>query len=743
MLIYYLALIIIALIIDAVIILKMNISKIAYKGKDLLYFCYAIFIFGIVDICWGLTYYDTLGLGVIAHKVTTALFFSLSAILSYRWLMYASKFIDDVEANRLITIISAIPAVIINVIVIMNIWNNKLFTIGDTPLSYERGPWYIVYRLVIDGYYLAVIFKALYSFRKNRGSKRKYIATFAFAIIPLIVENLQSIDVLLPFTTLAYVTAILIIYIFISIEGENEIVKTAYYTNELALECITVVHQELDYKKSIKLLIEKLGENIKAERVYISESDRITIKQDFIWFNEDEKAHFGNNRIDAEIMINNEVVGYIVVANYPEVEHINLKMLIKTLAQFAAFKMKNQMLSDDLIRVADEKMQAVEASNRAKTTFLFNMSHDIRTPMNAILGFNEIARRNIDDKEKVMEALEKARVSGEHMLGIINDILEMSRIESGKLELNEEVVNVKEHIISFMDMFELSMKEKGIEFILNDETKELYVYADYLRITQIIANLLSNAMKFTPRDGKVILRCTEKPHVKKNYVLYEISVKDNGIGMSEEFQKKVFKAFEREKTSTTSGIQGTGLGLAIAKRLSLLMKGDLTCTSKIGQGTEFIFTFSARIAKGGNELIEQAKVREVVLKGKRVLVVEDNDLNREITAEILGAEGCFIEEAENGKIALEKISTSKVGYYDLVLMDIQMPIMNGYEAVKNIRALENGGLANIPIIAMTANAFEEDKRKALESGMDAYISKPIDIDKMLGTMMEMLKKRSD
>lgn len=739
MLIYYLALIGIALVLDAVIILKMNISKIAYKGTGLLYFCYAIFLFGIIDICWGLTYYDTFGLGVVAHKVTSALFYSSSAILSYRWLMYASRFIEDIKTSRLVSIISFIPAFVVNVIVIMNIWNNKLFTMGDTPASYERGPWYFIYRIVIDGYYIAVIFKAINSFRKNRGSKRRYITIFAFSIIPLLVESLQSVDVLLPFTTLAYATSVLIIYIFISIEGENEIVKTAYYTNELALECITVVHQELDYKKSIKLLLEKLGENIKAERVYISESDRITIKEDFIWFCEDEKVRFGDNRIDAEIMVNHNIVGYIVVGNYPVVEHINLEMLIKTLAQFVAFKMKNKNLSDDLIRVANEKMQAIEASNRAKTTFLFNMSHDIRTPMNAILGFNEIARRNIDDKEKVMEALNKAKVSGEHMLGIINDILEMSRIESGKLELNEEVINVKEHIRSFMDMFELSMKGKGIEFIVVDETKEPYVYGDYLRITQVIANLLSNAMKFTPVDGRVVFKCTEKPHKKEKYVAYEISIKDNGIGMSEEFQKRVFKSFEREKTSTTSGIQGTGLGLAIAKNLALLMRGDLTCTSKIGKGTEFIFTFSARIAKGGSKLIEQAKVREVVLKGKRILVVEDNDLNREITAEILGAEGCFIEEAENGKVALEKVRTSKVGYYDLVLMDIQMPIMDGYEAVKHIRALENEALASVPIIAMTANAFEEDKRKAIETGMDAYVSKPIDIDKMLGTLMEILK----
>ena len=615
MLIYYLALIIVALVIDAVIILKMNISKIAYKGKGLLYFCYAIFLFGVIDICWGLTYFDTFGLGVTAHKVTSALFYLSSAILSYGWLMYAAWFIKDVKASRVEIFARFIPAFVVIVIVIMNIWNNKLFMMGDTPESYERGPWYFVYRLIIDGYYIAVICIAINNFRKKQDSKSRWITIFAVSVIPLLVESLQGIDALLPFTTLAYVTSVLIIYIFVSIEAENEI----------------------------------------------------------------------------------------------------------------------------LIRTANEKMQAIEASNKAKTTFLFNMSHDIRTPMNAILGFNEIARRNIDDKEKVMEALDKAKVSGEHMLGIINDILEMSRIESGKLELNEEIINVKEHIISFMDMFELTMKEKGIEFVVVDETKEAYVYGDYLRITQVIANLLSNAMKFTPKDGKVIFKCSEKPHTNKNYVAYEISIKDNGIGMSEEFQKKVFKSFERERTSTTSGIQGTGLGLAIAKKLALLMNGDLSCTSKIGQGTEFIFTFNARIAKDGNKLMEQAKVREVVLKGKRVLVVEDNDLNREITAEILGAEGCFIEEAENGQVALEKVSTSKIGYYDLVLMDIQMPIMDGYESVRHIRALENKELASVPIVAMTANAFEEDKRKALEAGMDAYVSKPIDIDKMLGTLMELLK----
>lgn len=618
MLIYYLVLIFIALLIDAVFILKIHISKIAYNDKGLKYFCYGIFVFGFIDILWGMMYYDFFGLGVLAHIVSSSLFFLSSVVLSYGWMLYASNFIEDKKISKKKAIISAIPAIFINVLVVINIWTEQLFTMENTTLSYERGSWYIIYRLVIYGYYITVILKAVNSFRKAKKNSRKYIAILAFAITPLLIESLQSVDSLLPFTTLAYVMAILVAYIFIYTESETE-------------------------------------------------------------------------------------------------------------------------LTEDLTRTFNEKMQAIEESNKAKTTFLFNMSHDIRTPMNSILGFNEIARRNIDNKEKVMEALDKAKVSGEHMLGIINDILEMSKIESGKLEINDEVINVKEHIISFRDMFEISMKEKGIDFKVIDETEAPYIYGDYLRITQVVVNLLSNAMKFTPAGGEVIYRCTEKSCAMEGYVSYEISVKDSGIGMSSEFQNKVFELFEREKTSATSGIQGTGLGLAIAKRLSLLMGGDLYCKSKIGKGTEFVFNFNARLAKYGKEIIQKAELREVILKGKRILVVDDNDLNREITSEILGVEGCIIEEAENGKVAVEKISSAKERYYDLVLMDIQMPVMDGYEAVENIRAIENKELAHIPVIAMTANAFEEDKKRALEAGMDAYVSKPIDIDKFFESMIELLK----
>ena len=742
MLVYYISIIVIALVIASVVLAKLHISKLVDNSRGLIYFVRAIFILGVIDIFWGLTYYDCFGLGVVGHKVTSFLFFAMTGILSYGWFLYTSSLISGTASlSKKQSILWFIPALFIICMVIANIWTNKLFYMSDTLESYRRGPWYIVYRMIIEGYYLVVIGKAFNRYCKVKENKRKQFAIFVFMVIPLLVESLQSFGALFPFTTLAYVTAILAIYIFVSVEGEDKVLKSAYYTNELALECITEFHQEIDYVKSMKLVLNKMGVHLKADRVYIGDSNKEAIDIDFVWENESKKKSDIGEEIVTPIYINKNIIGYVIAQNCSKTEFINSKMLCETVAHFIAFKINDKKLSDDLNRTVNEKVQAIEASNKAKTTFLFNMSHDIRTPMNAILGFNEIARRNIDSKERVLEALDKAKVSGEHMLGIINDILEMSRIESGKLEINEEIIDVKEHILSFKDMFEIGMKEKGIEFRVIDETSEPFMYGDYLRITQVIANLLSNAMKFTPAEGTVDLQCIEKPCEKDGYISYEIHVKDNGIGMSEEFQKKAFESFEREKTSTSSQIQGTGLGLAIAKKIAVLMDGDLFCKSKIGKGTEFIFTFNARIANKGKELIKNAENRALVLNGKRILVVEDNELNREIATEIIRAEGCVIDEAENGLIAFEKVVNSKAGYYDLILMDIQMPVMDGYEAVSKIRAIENKGLANIPIIAMTANAFEEDKRKALAVGMNKHISKPIDIDRLLGDMVELLRDK--
>lgn len=385
-------------------------------------------------------------------------------------------------------------------------------------------------------------------------------------------------------------------------------------------------------------------------------------------------------------------------------------------------------------------LEQAESANQAKSNFLFNMSHDIRTPMNAILGFNDIATQNIDDKEKVLDALKKAKYAGKHMLGVINDILDMSRIESGKLELDINIIDVKEHIMRFEDMFKFDMEKKGIKFEVIDETKERYIYGDYLRITQVITNLLGNAMKFTKAGGTVTYHGIEVDVGEEGYVGYNIHIKDTGIGMSEEFQKRVFNAFEREKSATLSGAQGTGLGLAIVKRLVELMDGTITFTSKLGVGTEFIVSFKAKVADASsieNALLKKSSAeKEIDLAGKRILLVDDNELNREIAYEILTAAGFVVEQAEDGHIAIEKIFDAEEDYYDLVLMDIQMPYMNGYEAAKQIRKLSNKKKAQIPIVAMTANAFEEDREKSFKSGMKEHIAKPVDIDKV----MEILRK---
>ena len=390
---------------------------------------------------------------------------------------------------------------------------------------------------------------------------------------------------------------------------------------------------------------------------------------------------------------------------------------------------RERRLRRELARALEEARSA----SQAKTIFLLNMSHDIRTPMNAILGFIELARRNADDPDRVLDALEKSRRSGEHLLSLINDILDMSRIESGKVTLNREIIDVREHISRFVEMFRIPMEEKGLTLQVIDEIRTPYIYGDYLRITQVVANLLSNAMKFTPPGGSVTFRCSELPAQEADEARFEISVRDTGIGMDEEFMKRMFDAFERAENSTASGVQGTGLGLAISKRLVELMGGELLCTSAPNQGTEFVFRFRTSVAPAP---VRQEASETPELKGKRVLLVEDNELNREIAREILTEEGIQVTEAVNGAEAVERMRFAKPGEYHAVLMDIQMPVMDGYEATRQIRLLPNPRLAGVPIIAMTADAFAEDKRRALEAGMNAHIAKPVNVKTLLTVLAE-------
>ncbi len=528
--------------------------------------------------------------------------------------------------------------------------------------------------------------------------------------------------------------------------------------------------------------------------------------------------------------------------------------------------------------VLKEKLHKAEAADRAKSVFLSNMSHDIRTPMNAIIGFTTLAQTNLDNRERTQEYLKKILSSSNHLLSLINDILDMSRIESGKLNIEEKECSISDIFRDMRNIIQTQMESKHLNFFMDTiDVIDENIYCDKLHVNQVLLNLLSNAIKFTPAGGTVALTISQKPRAPKGYGSYEIRVKDTGLGMSEEFTKHIFEPFEREHNTTASGIQGTGLGMAITKNIVDTMGGTIELHSEQGKGTEFIINFDFRLQSEpqnvtiieelkdlralvvddsfttcdsvtkmlrqigmrsdwvlhGREAVLHAKqayelgdeyhayiidwflpdlsglevvrqIRNIVgdsapiiivtaydwtafeeearkagvtafcnkpiflsdlrniliaatgdtvqeqqlssspqdlsdnIKGSRLLLTEDNELNREIAEELLVGKGFIVDTAENGNIALEKVKNSEPGYYALVLMDIQMPVMNGYEATKAIRALNNPKLADIPIIAMTANAFEEDRKQALACGMNAHIAKPIDLDNLLEVITDVL-----
>ena len=394
-------------------------------------------------------------------------------------------------------------------------------------------------------------------------------------------------------------------------------------------------------------------------------------------------------------------------------------------------------------QVLEDALAMAKQASHAKTTFLNSMSHDIRTPMNAIIGFTALAASHIDDTELVMTYLQKISTSGNHLLSLINDILDMSRIESGSIKIEEVQVHLPELLQDIRTIVQPDIEAKQMNFFIdtNEITNE-DVMCDKLHLSQILLNLLSNAVKYTLPGGDIAVRVIQKPFARPEYACYEFIVKDNGIGMSEEFQTHVFETFTREQTRTVSGIQGTGLGMAITKNIVDMMGGTISVNSKAKVGTEFIVTMQFRICEEAEKAdapdVTDALKSEFDLRGKKILLAEDNELNREIVTAILEDAGVEVTSVKDGIEAVEAAAASAPGQYDLILMDIQMPLMDGYTATREIRTLKNPEIADIPIIALTANAFDSDRKKALRTGMNGYIAKPISMDKLMEVMREVL-----
>ena len=416
-----------------------------------------------------------------------------------------------------------------------------------------------------------------------------------------------------------------------------------------------------------------------------------------------------------------------------------LKLLRKARkAEAAARKAANdtQKLNAKL-QVAVEN---AESANRAKSTFLFNMSHDIRTPMNAIIGYADLASRHLDDPAKLKNYMENIQVCGQNLLMLLNNVLDLARIENDKTEMEYSVSDIEKDFRNCVAMFRNQADSKGQTLMVTTQLQYPYIYADIPHLTEICTNLVSNAVKYTGAGGTIRCNVTQKPGEKEGWCDTVITVADNGIGMSQEFQKHIFEPFERERTSTVSKVEGSGIGMGIVKKLVGLMGGTVEVESRIGVGSTFTVTIPCRIA---SEDETQAK-RETnpsdqkCLCGTRILLTEDNDLNAEIAVELLQEEGCTVDRAKDGVECVDMLEKAANGTYQLILMDIQMPVMNGYDAARKIRGLDDPQKANIPIIAMTANAFTEDRQVALDAGMNDHIAKPINMNVLVPTLRKYL-----
>ena len=416
-----------------------------------------------------------------------------------------------------------------------------------------------------------------------------------------------------------------------------------------------------------------------------------------------------------------------------------LKLLQKARkAEAAAKKAAND--TQELNAKLQVAVENAESANRAKSTFLFNMSHDIRTPMNAIIGYADLASRHLDDPAKLEKYMENIQVCGQNLLMLLNNVLDLARIENDKTEIEYSVSDVEKDFRNCIAMFQNQADSKGQTLTVTAQLQHPYVYADIPHLTEVCTNLVSNAVKYTGACGTIHCDITQKPGKKEGWCDTVITVDDNGIGMSQEFQKHIFEPFERERTSTVSKVEGSGIGMGIVKKLVGLMGGTVEVESKIGVGSTFTVTIPCRIASQEETQAkrETGSSDKKSLSGTKILLAEDNDLNAEIAVELLQEEGCTVDRAKDGVECVDMLEKAANGTYQLILMDIQMPVMNGYDAAKKIRRMDDLPKADIPIIAMTANAFSEDKQAALDAGMNDHVSKPINRNVLVPTIQKYL-----
>jgi len=725
-----------------------------------------------LDVLWGVIYDNLLPIPYAIQNVIYAAYYSASAILSYRWFAYVEFMQDSMfYRNKTVKQLIKIPMYLVVGISILSIWTGHFFYI-DAQGAYCRGDWYVPQLVMTYGY---IVFSAIkvtvrLFFTKSFEKQNNYLIMLSYFIFPVVFGILQVTAPEMPYLCIGIAMATWQTYLFnVNFEQERELSTSKIHS----FTRLFISSYYLDLQTGRREYLSKIDENIEFyltgdffEKVPEDYEDAIYTYTDLYVHKEDRELY--------RTMCNRKYM----------TEHINQKKQFYSfdyrqtaggeekwyrMHVIAASFLPNGEPSHVVMAVMDvdsqvrkdiSQKEAVEAAlvqaekaNKAKSTFLSNMSHDIRTPMNAIIGFTTLAQTHMDDRNLIEEYLEKILSASNHLLSLINDVLDMSRIESGKIQIQEDEVSLLDIIQDVKNIVQPMAELQNQKFMINVDVTNNYIYCDKLRLNQVLINLLGNAVKFTPKEGTITLEIHQEMVAPQGYGVYIFKVRDTGIGIGEEFLDKIFQAFERDKVVSATGIQGTGLGLSITKSIVEMMGGKISVESEPGNGTEFIVKVVFMLQDVDEETITPEKLREQkeaqeenqrveqkeLFKGKKVLLVEDNSLNRQIASMLLKEAQFIVEEAVNGQEAYEKIKASKEGEYAVVLMDIQMPIMDGYEATRQIRNLSARALAKVPIIAMTANAFAEERKKALACGMNGHVAKPIDVNILFKTLENILK----
>ena len=719
-----------------------------------------VITFSIIDGIWGIFFSSAIPTPLLGYKIFTYAFHTMAAWSAYVWFGYAIYFTKTQGTLKLGLEIARKVLIFLQMILIFsNIPTRFFFTITD-DYQYIPGTGRTVAFLLQFSYYVFLMLFALVMTIFSRDGRKKYNVAAIYASIPLIFGLGQLAFPDAPMYSIGFMLSVLIIYCFnISTERDD-------YFKEI-------------YKKD-NLKLTTLAQGLAGDYEAIYYVDILNGSYDSFGSRETFNKNVLNRMTDTNDFFQ-DIVDNLETVVYEEdrdlvMQRLSKKNIIKEFLSKDSFSFNYRMLIDEepiffQMRVAKSKVEGEEnrfvigvynvdddvnleierqktletalqnanQANEAKTAFLFNMSHDIRTPMNAIFGFAEIAEKNINDERKVRESIEKIKVAGTHLLQLINEVLDMSRVESGKVSIDlepDDLNDLKDRISSIIG---LTASEKGIALntkIINLSDPKVYI--DKLHFSQIMINILSNSVKYTNPGGKIDVTLEQLPSDRAEYGLYKFVIADNGVGMSKKFLKELFEPFSREETVTNSGIEGTGLGMSITKRMVDLFQGSIDVESEKGVGTTTTIILPLKKCEKTNikKIADVEVENNRIISGKHVLVAEDNELNVEIVLEFLNELGITADVAKNGEEAIHFAREADDGKYAAILMDVQMPKMNGYEATEYIRSIGTPYLNAVPIIAMTANAFVEDKQKAFSVGMNAHIGKPISIDTLSATLQK-------